>query len=346
MMKKQEKKHYSIIDIANKLKISAATVSRVLNNYPYVKEDTRKKVLDLVEEMGFQKNGVASSLRSRKTYCIGLIVPRISMVFHSNVITVVQNELYEQGYNLMICQSNDSLDIENKLIDTFIAARVDAVIIAATLTTTEIKSFQKLTESNIPIIFYDRVPKGIEKALVVKGDDFQGGYLAGSHLVEVGCKNIAVIMGLLSSNIYEDRLNGFQEALRQHNLKVKPEWMFLQELTIENARSALYKIFSSKPIPDGLFAANDTTAIVAVEFLKERNIAVPGQVKVMGYSNDPRTSIISPAITTIEQMPERFGISIVNELMSVLERREVKHSTKSGISPVIIPVQLIRRMST
>ena len=346
-MKKQEKQHYSsIIDIANRLKISAATVSRVLNNYPYVKEDTRKKVLDLVEEMGFQKNGIASSLRSRKTYCIGLIVPRISMVFHSSVITVIQNELYERGYNLMICQSNDSADIESKLLDTFIAARVDAVIIAATLTTLEVKSFQKLTESNIPVVFYDRVPKGIEKALVVKGDDFQGGYLAGSHLAEVGCKNIAVIMGLLSSNIYEDRLNGFLEALRQHNLKVKPEWMFLQELTVENARSALYKIFSSKSIPDGLFAANDTTAITTVEFLKERNIAVPGQVKVMGYSNDPRTSIIAPAITTIEQMPERFGISIVNELMSVLDKKEARPGTRSGQSPVIIPVQLIRRMST
>ena len=346
-MKKQEKQHYaSIIDIANRLKISAATVSRVLNNYPYVKEDTRKKVLELVEEMGFQKNGIASSLRSRKTYCIGLIVPRISMVFHSSIITVIQNELYERGYNLMICQSNDSADIESKLLDTFIAARVDAVIIAATLTTVEIKSLQKLTESNIPVVFYDRVPKGIEKALVVRGDDFQGGYLAGSHLAEVGCKNIAVIMGLLSSNIYEDRLNGFREALRQHNLKIKPEWMFLQELTVENARSALYKIFSSKSIPDGLFAANDTTAITTVEFLKERNIAVPGQVKVMGYSNDPRTSIITPAITTIEQMPERFGVSIVNELMSVLDKKEAKHGTKNGQSPVIIPVQLIRRMST
>lgn len=346
-MKKKQPRKNSIHDIAKVLRLSPATISRVLNNHPHVHKATRSKVMAMVEQVGYKRNAMASGLRTNKTNTVGLIVPRISMFVHAEIITTIQNELHTHGYNLVICQSNDSVEVEKELTQTLYASRVDAVIAACTLFTTDFSHFDILSQNDIPVIFYDRVPVEPYPACIVKGDDFRGGYLGAAHLLELGCRRIAFISGPLNCSIYIDRFAGFQKAMQQYNAPVLNNLVFYHELSAANARKAMNKMFAKKPYPDAVFAANDVSALEALHFAKEINVQVPGELRIVGYSNDPRSAIVTPSLTTIEQFPANIGKVIVTELIKIL-KKDTGDDDKdvSGFPQITTAVGLIRRMST
>jgi len=346
-MKKKAPIEHSIHDLARRLKLSPATISRVLNNHPHVHKETRSKVMAMVEKVGYRRNAMASGLRSNKTNTVGLIVPRISMFYHAEVITTIQNELHAHGYHLIICQSNDSLEVEKELTRALHASRVAAAIVSGTLFTTDFSHFDVLTGNNIPVVFYDRVPVTSYPAVIVKGDDSRGGYLATKHLLEQGCRRIAYISGPLSCSIYQERFAGYRQALEECHLPVVRNRVFYHELTAENARKAMKRLFSRKPYPDAVFAANDVSALEAIHLAGERGLSVPGDLKIVGYSNDPRSAIISPAMTTVEQFPASTGKTIVAELIKILKESHSQGATQVASYPTIVTaVELIRRQSS
>lgn len=344
MAKEKKSQQNTILDIAEALKLSPATISRALNNHPHVKEKTKAAVLNMAAQLSYRRNQMASGLRSNKTHTIGLIVPRISMYFHAEVITAIQNNLHQNGFNLIICQSNDSLKMEKELTEILFSSRVDALIAACTLYTIDFSHFDKLIADGKPVIFYDRAPHMTHNASVIKGDDFNGGYIAAAHLVEAGCKRIAHISGPLSSNLYVDRSAGFLKAIEANGVAFNSDWIFHQELSHENALLAMGKLFEGPVVPDGICTDNDSSAIAVLQFAKERSIKVPEELKIVGYSNDPRTAIITPSITTIEQFPKEVGNAIVKELIQLLKDKE--EGVRVDPQAVIIPVKLIKRIST
>lgn len=346
MSKKEKNTDNTILDIAEALKLSPSTISRALNNGTYVKAETKKRVMDMAVKLGYRRNLMASGLRSNKTNTIGLIVPRISMSFHAVVLTTIQNELHKSGYNLIISQSNDCLNLEKELANTMFSSRVDALIVACTLHTEDFSHFDIFTENNIPLVFYDRVPTVPYDATIIRGDDFRGGYLATQHLLELGCKKIAHISGPLTSNLYVDRLAGYKKALVFHDVPFKDELIFNHNLTHENARKDMELLFKQNEMPDAVFAANDTSAIAVLEYAREHNISIPNQLKIVGYSNDSRTDIIRPSLTTIEQFPSLIGTKVVEEVLKKVGENAAVPSADLVEKIKIIPVQLIRRMST
>ena len=345
MTSRKPKAENSIVDIARELGISPATVSRALNNNRRISEATRERVKEKAREMGYRHNSMASSLRNRRSNIIGLIVPRISMYFHAYFITSLQRQLQAAGYNLMICQSNDSVQLEKELANSLYSARVDALVVSLTLYTEDIQHFEGFLKQDIPVVFYDRVPGEGTPSFIVRGDDYRGGLLAGNHLVAAGSSDIAYISGPLSCSIYRERTRGFRDALAKQNIILREDRVYHHELTAENARNSLSKLFESADVPDGLFAANDTTAIAAVEFARERAIRIPEDLKIIGYSNDPRTSIITPSITTIEQYPHEVADKVAQTLIEALQRPA--SGTRATIGDkVVCPVDLVRRMTT
>ena len=190
----------------------------------------------------------------------------------------------------------------------------------------------------MPTVSYD--------ATIIRGDDFRGGYLATQHLLELGCKKIAHISGPLISNLYVDRLAGYKKALVFHDIPVDEHLIFNHKLTHENARSDMELLFQSDSKPDAVFAANDISAIAILEYAREHNISVPKDLKIVGYSNDSRTEIIRPSLTTIEQFPELIGAKVVDELLKKIGEKPNTQQVDVAERIKIIPVQLIRRMST
>lgn len=332
------------MDIAAALNISAATVSRALNDHPAISAATKQKVREKAAELGYIHNRIASSLRSKKSGIVGLIVPRISMFFHTAFITALQNQLHAAGYQLMIAQSNEDSKLERDLVDIMFSSRVDALVVSLALYTGEYSIFDKLVKHNIPIIFYDRVPLSpIASTYSVVGDDFSGGYLAATHLAAKGAEKIAYISGPLSCNLYRDRTLGFLKGLQEHGLSLREDRVFYHELTADHARESVVKLFSQPEHPDGVFAANDNTAIIILDYARTHGIQVPRDLKVVGYSNDPRGEIIDPAITTIDQHPHEMADKVGALLFSILHGEVDIHEAHL---PVINAVTLLERESS
>lgn len=346
MSKKKSNKASTIIDIADALDVSAATVSRALNDHHDISEATKIRVRKMAEELGYRPNRIASGLRKMKSNTIGIIVPMFTAIFHSSMITVIQNRLYEYGYHVLLCQSNDSYKLEKELVNTLYSYRVDAMIAAITLYTDNYEHFQSFVDLGIPVIFYDRVPTTDFPAHFVISDDFRGGFLAGQHLADTGVKDPAFICGLLSSNLYQARDAGFRSAMKKNGIGLKDNRIFYQELTHENALETCRTLFCNENPPDGIFAANDTTAIAVLKSAKENGIEVPARLKLIGYSNDPRSAIVDPAITTIDQNIHRMADRVVHKILALLEPGNGVRPLPGKDNRELVDVELVRRMST
>lgn len=336
-----QKSTSTIIDIAKALKVSPSTVSRALKDHPYISRETKDKVRKMADKLGYRRNTLAAGLRSRHSNTIGLIVPRISMYFQSTSVTAIQNTFHGSGFNLIICQSNDSVSMEKELVNTLYDARVEGLIVSATMYTTDFSHFKLFSDHQIPLVFYDRVPRQFP-AQIIRGDDYRGGYEAGAYLLSRGCRDIAYINGILSCNLYQDRHLGFQDALKNGKVRLKKSRTFSHLLTKENALKTCKKLFKKKPYPDAVFCANDTTAIEVHRYVREIGLNIPRDIKIMGYSNDPRTEIIAPPITSIEQYPADMGKMAARSILELIHSNNKPKRQKDKI----VPIDLIIRAST
>lgn len=319
-----------------------STVSRALNDHPNISARTKEKVKKMARKLGYRPNALAAGLRNNKSKTIGLVVPRISMFFPAAISTIIQNKLREHGYNLIICQSNDSYEQEVALVSTLYSARIDGLAVSTTLHTTDFSHFDVFKDHHIPLLFFDRVPRDYN-VKVIKGDDFLGGLTATEHLIKRGCRDIVHISGPLTCNLYIERVAGYKSALQQHKIPFKRSRIFYQELTRDNAWQTCARIFAQKPYPDAIFAANDTTAIAILEYCREINLRVPEDIKIVGYSNDPRTEIVTPPITSVDQYPAMMGERVVAALLEMIQAPQ---SAPQRYSQEIIPIQLIERASS
>lgn len=333
---------YTIKDIAAEMGVSVSTVSRALNNHPHISEDTKVRVRELVEKHNYRHNALAASLRNSRSNTIGLILPRLSQYFPSTVATAIQNKLHEYGYNLMICQSNDSPAMEKELVNVLYASRVEGLIVSSAMHTADFSHFDVFSKSRIPLVFYDRVPTDYD-AHKVKGDDYSGGYQTTLHLLQQGCRRISHIGGPLTCSIYQNRYKGYLDALKEYDVPIDEEIVFFHELTKENALKTCDTIFSHASLPDAIFACNDTTAIAVMEYARKHQVHIPEELKLTGYSNDPRSEIITPSITSVEQFPYEVGDQAATLMMDLLQHKIKEDSNYVSITT---PVKLITRASS
>lgn len=338
-MKKQQP--VTIKDIAAEVGMSISSVSRAMSDHPHISDATKKKVKEASLKLGYRYNALAAALRSSRSKTIGLVVPRISMPFQSAVITAIQNKLHTFGYNLMICQSNESPALEENLVKLLMTAQMEGIIVSCTLYTEDFSFFEEAAKE-LPLVFYDRVPKSKDWHRIV-GDEFKGAYLVTQHLIEQGCTRIAHLSGPLSCSIYQGRYNGYLAALKDAGLPVVQEYIKFHELNRSNALESCADIFSLEVPPDGVFACNDTTALAVLSFAQEQGIKVPDALKIVGYANDNRTEISCPNISSVEQFPHLMGEGTASLIMDLIQRKE---APKSSFVSKTIPVELIKRASS
>ncbi|WP_298716796.1 LacI family DNA-binding transcriptional regulator [Chitinophaga sp.] len=331
----------TIYDIAQALGLSASTVSRALQNNPLINEETRTKVQDAAANMGYVPNWIASSLRKKRSNILGLIVPRTSMYFQSTAISGIQHEAHKYGFSIVIGQSDETVAMEKELAHTFFSLRVDGLLAASSMFTTNIDHFSPFIKNNIPLVFFDRVPLDFP-GYTITGDDFKGGYLATEHLIKQGCKRIAHFSGQLTCNLYQQRLAGYKAALAKHKIPYDESLLYVHNLTLDAGAEAARQIFAGTELPDGLFAANDSSAVAFIQEARKVGIDIPGKIKVVGYSNDLSSRIISPSLTTIEQSGYKMGEKAVETLVQLINKEEKIKIVKN----YVFEVELIQRESS
>lgn len=334
-------KEVTIYDLARELNISIATVSRALKDDPVVSKKTKKKIFDLANERGYRTNHFARSLRNQRTQTIGVIVPRLNSYFMSAVISGMEHAANQSGYNLIISQSSESVEKEKANARTMFDNRVDGLLVSLAYDTNDIEHFEMFFKKNVPLIFFDRVAehKNCTSILI---DNRKAAYEATSHLIEQGCRNIVHITATPKRNVYVDRLQGYKQALAEHNLPFKEHNIIIGNLSQEAGADAAEVIRKMDPLPDGVFVANDNCAVACMLALKQAGINIPADIAFAGFNNDPVSKVIEPNLTTINYPGYEMGEAAARHLINHLNGTSPLHSTNT----IVLRSELVVRASS
>ena len=315
------KKHQiTIKDIAEKLNISPSTVSRALKDHPDINPKTRKTVKEIAKKYNYIPNRIAQSLLQNKSYIIGVIVPEIVHHFFSSVISGIENVAHENGFNVMLCQSKESYEIELKNVETLLSSHIDGMLISITKETKDFTHLENLQEMGIPIAFFDRIAEEIDCDRIIV-DDFGGGYKATEHLINQGCKKIAHLYSPLDLLIGQNRYNGYIKAMESNNIPIYNEYLIFCD-TYEKALIETQKLLDLPNPPDGIFCGNDETAVGAMKIIKNNGLNIPDDIAVIGFTNSYISTISDPELSTVDQKGYELGQKASDTIIKRIAEQE------------------------
>ena len=335
------KKKSTIKDIANVLGITPSAVSKALNNHPRISEKTKVAVIQVAKNLNYQPNHLASALRKGKSNLVGVIIPRANSNFFSSVVEKMEEVLNEKGYNVIMTQSNESYEKECRNIDALLHTQVDGIIASMANETINLKYYEKIKSKGIPLILFDRGENdlGVDYVGV---DDYMTSQMVVKHLVEQGCRRIAHIAGFAHTRIYKNRIRGYKDALTKFNLPVSENLIVESNLRIKDGRRIMKQLLNLPKPPDAVYAAGDYAALGALQELKEAKIKIPNDVALVGFSNEPFTSFVTPSISTVNQHNSEIGRLAAETFLD-----RMKNPTKEvKLNKIILDAELIVRDSS
>jgi DNA-binding LacI/PurR family transcriptional regulator len=331
----------TIKDLAKLLGVSKSTVSRALKDHPDISPGTKEAVKSLAASFNYRPSQVAISLRLGKSKVIGLIIPKIYSFFFPSVVNGIEHVVHQHGYNLMILQSNElyqnEVDNTNILLDN----NVEGILASVSRQTKNLDHFQNALRSNIPIVFFDRVPKDLHSDMVLI-DDIKGAYNAVKHLIDRGRRKIAICIGNPDLLISINRLKGYKMALEEMNLSFREEYVVSAE-SPELAAEATATALDLPDPPDSIFAISDLTMSGIVREIYKRKIKVPDQIALIGFCEDTFCLMYNPQLTPIMPMGFEIGKAAAERLFMRIyseDHRKIKPET------IHINGQLVVRDST
>ncbi|MCR5642235.1 MAG: LacI family transcriptional regulator [Prevotella sp.] len=330
-------------DIARELGISVATVSRALKDSPRISEERRRVIQQYAREHNFYPNAIGEALRHSRVMpskVIGVIVPEFTHYYFSSILTGIEEAAMSRGYYIMVALSNEMYEREARICEMFHRQKVCGVIVSQAKDTHNYDHFQKFIDSNIPIVFYDRICTGINASRVVV-DDYMGAYNAVTYLIETGCKRIAYYGGPVQLEISKNRYNGYKDALLKHGLQIDETIISVCDNRAD-AELITPKLMALETPPDGYFAVNDDTAIGILYTVKHAGLHVPEDVCICGFTNGQRAVACDPMLTTVEQRGKRVG----EEAAEILIDKVEGHSPIEKVEKRIVRTRLVIRGTT
>jgi LacI family transcriptional regulator len=328
----------TIKDIAKTLKISTSTVSRALRNAHDVNPKTRTAVLALSEELSYQPSRLALSLQQKQTHTIGVIVPNLDYVM-ATMVKGIDEVALEAGYTVMVCQSNESFGREMVNTRRLMDSLVDGFIISVSSETKVFDHFKKI-QKKMPMVVFDRVSSDLV-APKVKLDNMEGGCLATEHLIEQGYKRIAILAGPKNLAISNDRLEGYLKALKKNKIKADPALIYHCNFNQQDAYETTLDLLRMKKRPGAIFTISDRMAIGAMLAIKENGLNMPKDIGLVGFNNEPVTSLVTPAISSVEQPAFELGKAAAKLFIEQMHNDE----DMSEIERVLKPKLIIRESS-
>ncbi len=334
------KRQVTIKDIAEKLGISPSTVSRSLKDHPDISIKTRNAVKELAKLLGYKPNLIALNLKHSRTNTIGLLVPEVEHHFFSTIINGIEEVAYENNYNVLVVQSNESYMREVLNTQTLLGNRVDGMLVSFSKETKDFSHFQQIIDNEIPLVFYDRTIDNIHADAVVV-DDYSGAFDAVTHLINRGCKRIAFYSAPQHLLLGKDRLNGYIDALSHAGIEYDKNLVYSCD-TFDTAMKISNSVLRKVDRPDGIFAVNDLTAVGVMKSAKSLGIKVPDELKVVGFENSKSASICDPELTSVDQ----FGFTLGKKAMTLLLSRIKSDTFDYTPAKEVIKTKLIVRGSS
>lgn len=307
-------------DIARELQVSVATVSRALKDSPRISKEQRDRIQTYAREHNFYPNVIGEALRLSKIMpmkIIGVIIPEFIHYYFASILAGIEEEASARGYRIMVAQSDERYEREVQICDSFYKNKVCGIIVSQAKDTTKYDHFQKLINSGVPLVFFDRICTGVDCSRVVV-DDYMGAFTAVTHLIDTGCKRIAYYGSSMTMEIAKNRYNGYKDALLQHGLKLDESLIHICD-NRASAEAITPNLLSKENRPDAFFAINDDTAIGILYTAKRMGFRIPDDISICGFTNGNRAKACDPMLTTVEQRGTLVGEEAANILIGHVE---------------------------
>lgn len=329
----------TIRDIARMLGISKSTVSRALNDHYDVNPETSKKVRELATQLDYQPNLLAQHLKQQRTNTIGVIIPETVNRFFAKAVGGIQQVANRAGYNVIICQSDETLATEQNNLKTLLANKVDGLLVSVSRETNRYDHFQQAIDKEVPLVFFDRIVEELH-ASQVYSDNYEISLQGTEHLIAQGCKRIAFIAG--SQHLYNNRnrLNGYLDAIKKHNLPVNESLIVHISYKANEVEDYVRRLFNLRHKPDAIFAINDMAALEIIYILKKRGLNIPKDVAVLGFNNETICRLTEPSLSSIDHPAFDMGAAATEILLRQIAQPDFK------AEKLLIKSRLVVREST
>lgn len=316
-----------IKDVAKIAGVSPTTVSRVLNNRGYISEETRKKVYKAMKTIDYTPNEIARALLNNRTYLIGVIVPAITSPFHGQIVQYVEQFLAKENYKTLLCNSRNRPDIEKEYVNMLRRNQVDGIIVG-----THNEDISEYEAAKFPVVAIDRYIA--EDVATVSCDNYKAGQIATERLIAKGCRHILCIRGNSRLKMPgNNRTRAYLDTIEHYHYEsMVLEVPFVK--TFEEKKKAISDMLEAHPEVDGVFAGDDTIAVLVLNLAKEKGIRIPQDLKVIGIDGAEQTLNMVPELTTVQQPIEAIAKVAVQTLIDLIDGKEVESHTN-------LPVRLI-----
>ncbi|MEO1623619.1 MAG: LacI family DNA-binding transcriptional regulator [Bacteroidota bacterium] len=322
-------------DVARATGVSLATVSRVFNESEKVRPATRKKVLTMAEKLNYRPNKIAAGLRKGKSGSVGVIIPVIDREVFSSSIKSMEEVLSQAGYNVIICQSHESVEKEAQIIENLKQLRIDGVVISISKETKRIDHLTSLQQDDIPVIFFDRDVE-LAKFNSVVINNYNGAYQATSHLIDQGCQRIVHLAGNENVFIFKERKRGFVAALRDMKMEMGPQSNIPFDDGHREGVDQLRQLLQSDSPPDGILANGDIAALVALRVVEELGLKIPADLAIVGFGDSNFCTYLRPSLSSVNQRNEDIGKMAANLLLSEINKEAGEFiGTQQMLPPVL-----------
>ncbi|KXS37684.1 MAG: LacI family transcriptional regulator [Candidatus Frackibacter sp. T328-2] len=324
----------TIKDVARKANTSVATVSRVMNNSTNVSPDLKKRVQKVINELNYQPNEVAKSLKKEKTNMVGVLISDITNPFFSSIVKGIEDVLDKENYTVILGNTAESVDIEEKYINKLINKQIDGFIISST--SDYGNHFSSIIDENIPLIFVNRRPEGYENNLILT-DNFKGGYIATKHLIELGHKKIGAILGPQNLNTGIERKRGYEAALRDNNIEIKDKYIKIGDFKRQSGYNLSKELVNNDDPPTSIFVSNNEMTLGVVEALNKLNINIPKELSLVGFDYSEWMRVVSPRITCVVQQAYQMGEEAAKRMLYLLKKVDKKNNNNEKYKKVLSP---------
>jgi len=331
----------TIKDLAKELNLSVATISKALKDSHEISPETKQRVFELAKKVNYTPNPYASSLRKRSSKTIAVVLPEVADSFFSLAINGIEKVARERGYHVLIYLTHESFDREEAILKEFQSGRVDGILISVSEETSSGNHIKKIIDEDVPVVFFDRISEDVNTATITT-DDFESGYKATSHLIDQGCKKISFVKTSAGLSIINKRLEGYEKALEERKIKHSDADIIQCNDDPENNYQLIKKLLQKKNHPDGLIASVEKLTTPVYRACKELNLQIPGDIKLISFTNLQTASILNPSLTTIMQPAFEMGKIAATLLFKRIEKPNFDLTKEH----VVIPSSLQVREST
>lgn len=328
----------NISDVVRLSGVSKSTVSRVINNYPHISKEKKELVLKAMEELGYTPNLSARRLRGQLSTTIGVIVPRIVNPFFSYLVDAIEKVGYQNGYQTLICQSNEDKEKELAFLNLLKTKQADGLIMTSIENDWEV--IEPFTQFG-PIVLCNEYVN-VKSVPIIRLDQYKGAYMGVKHLIEKGHRKIAYCTGGLFTEFGKDkdRNQGYQRALEEAGIKINPNWILVNQHTIEDGKRVLKLILEMKERPTAVFTGSDEVAAGLMFAAKRHNLTIPDDLAIIGFDDQPLAELLDPGLTSIRQPIDQIGKKAMEVLLELLDNPDTAPVTYE------LPFELVVRHST